>query len=71
MAVQEARIKISGMSCGHCKAAVEKALTNVQGVSRVDVLLEDGLAVVAFDPGRVNIEALKKEVEEAGYAVVT
>ena len=71
MAVQEARMRISGMSCGHCKAAVEKALTGVPGVLQADVLLEEGVAVVAFDPGRVNVERLKKQVEDAGYTVTT
>ncbi|MHC1715511.1 MAG: cation transporter, partial [Acidaminococcaceae bacterium] len=30
--MQETIIKIEGMSCGHCKAAVEKALKAVAGV---------------------------------------
>lgn len=70
LAVQEAQFKISGMSCGHCKSAVEKALANLQGVSRVEVFLEEGLAVVEFDPARVEVADLKKEIEETGYTVV-
>ncbi len=33
-------IKIEGMSCGHCKAAVEKALEEVAGVTSAVVNLE-------------------------------
>lgn len=69
LATQEIQLRISGMSCGHCKAAVEKALQELSGVSRTEVFLEEGRAVVEIDPAQVTVEALKKKVEEAGYTV--
>ncbi len=70
MAVQEARLKISGMSCGHCSSAVEKALTNLEGVSRVQVSLEEGLALIQYDPGHLEVADLEKTIEDAGYTIL-
>ncbi|HIP52592.1 MAG TPA: hypothetical protein EYH03_01090 [Chromatiales bacterium] len=59
-------LKIEGMSCGHCTAAVEKALKAVPGVESVKVSLEPGEARVAGD---ADVEALKAAVVEEGYTV--
>ncbi len=57
-------LKISGMTCNHCKMHVEKALSGVSGVESVSVDLEKAEAVVT---GSANLEELKKAVVEAGY----
>ena len=51
-------LSISGMTCRHCKKAVEEALTNAQGVESVDVNLEQGAA---------NLTALIAAVKEEDY----
>ena len=61
------QIKIEGMTCGHCTAAVEKALSGVPGVEKViDVSLETGIATIE---GTVAVEALVTAVKNAGYQV--
>lgn len=65
--MQEVIIKIEGMSCGHCKAAVEKALKAVPGVETAVVDLENKQAVVT---GSAAMAAMREAVEEAGYDVV-
>ena len=65
--MQETIIKIEGMSCGHCKAAVEKALKAVAGVETAVVDLEKKQAVVT---GNVAMAAMREAVEDAGYEVV-
>lgn len=70
VSVQETRLKISGMSCGHCSSAVEKALTNLEGVSRVQVSLEEGSALIQYDPGQLEVADLEKTIEDAGYTIV-
>lgn len=60
-------MKIEGMACGHCKAAVEKALNAIEGVeAQVDLAAKT--AVVQTEG--VSAEVLKKAVEDAGYEVV-
>lgn len=61
-------IYIEGMSCGHCKAAVEKALGAVDGVAKVEVSLDEKLAKVTLDKD-LDSSLLKATVEEAGYDV--
>lgn len=59
-------IKIDGMHCEHCAAAVEKALSSLDGVKKVKVKLEKGLAKL---DGEVSDEAVKAAVAEAGFTV--
>lgn len=60
-------LKIEGMMCQHCRAAVEKALQAVDGVETVSVSLENKSATVT---GSADFEALKKAVTDAGYEVI-
>jgi copper ion binding protein len=62
-------LKIEGMMCGHCKMRVEKALGAVDGVSSVEVNLEDGTAAASLMQA-VSDQVLKQAVEEAGYKVI-
>ncbi len=59
-------LNITGMSCGHCKAAVEKALKTVNGVSTVEVNLEQGKAKIAGE--QVDTNALIAAVQAEGYS---
>ncbi len=60
---------VEGMSCGHCKAAVEKALKSVDGVENVVVDLSNKTADVTLTK-EVSNETLSKAVTDAGYDVV-
>lgn len=60
-------LKISGMSCGHCSARVEKALNNLDGVE-AKVYLENNIAKLAITKD-VSDETLKKAVDDIGYEV--
>lgn len=62
-------LKVEGMSCGHCKAAVEKALKAVDGVENAVVDLEKKSAEVTLNKEVANDE-LTKAVTDAGYEVV-
>jgi copper chaperone len=61
-------IKILGMSCEHCVAAVEEALSRVDGVTDVQVDLNSGLATFSEEKP-IDMEEVRKAVEEAGYKV--
>lgn len=63
-------LKIVGMSCSHCEAAVADALKALDGVEAVEVDVAGGKATVSYRAGAVTEETLKKAVEEAGYEVV-
>ncbi|WP_313163793.1 heavy metal translocating P-type ATPase [Sedimentibacter sp.] len=59
---------VEGMSCGHCKAAVEKALKSVDGVENAVVDLQSKTAEVTLS-NEVNDDVLKKAITDAGYEV--
>lgn len=60
-------MKINGMMCPHCQAAVKKALEAFDGVT-ADVNLEDKAAYIT---GEADKDALVKAVTDAGYEVVS
>ena len=59
---------VVGMTCGHCVSAVTEEVSQVPGVTGVDVdLASGGLTVTSDAP--VGEDAVRAAVEEAGYAV--
>ena len=66
----EKTMKIEGMMCGHCEAAVKKALEGLDGVTEAVVSHENGTAVVKLSAD-VSNEVLKKTVEDKDYTVVS
>jgi copper chaperone len=65
----ETTIKIEGMSCNHCVARVQNALTSVAGVESAEVNLEKKQAAVKYDSSKADLEKFKEAVKEAGYKV--
>ena len=61
-------VYVEGMMCEHCKARVEKALSEVEGVLSANVSLKEKKASVELEK-EVSDEVLKKAVEDAGYTV--
>ncbi|OGU71268.1 MAG: hypothetical protein A2V93_01410 [Ignavibacteria bacterium RBG_16_34_14] len=60
------KIKIEGMSCGHCVMAVRKELM------RLPLMIKDvsiGSAEVEYDETKVTSEEIKKAINNAGYSV--
>jgi len=63
-------LKVAGMTCGHCKSAVEKAVRGLPGVLAAEVDLAAGSLAVDFDSAKSSLASIKKAVEEAGYQVL-
>ena len=61
-------IKIKGMSCQHCVAAVTKALQGISGLSGVKVSLDAGEASFDADPS-VDSATINQAVTKAGFTV--
>jgi cation transport ATPase len=51
--------KITGMTCGSCKASVEKSLNSIGNVTNVEVNLEKGEATITMD-NHINIKKLQE-----------
>ncbi len=61
------KLRITGMTCGHCQAKVEQALKGVSGVYSAVVDLPEGAAQVDFDDDRVTTAQHIGAVLQAGY----
>jgi copper chaperone len=55
-------LKVSGMTCGGCEAAVKMAARKVDGVKAVQASSERGTAQVTYDPSRTNPEAIANAI---------
>ena len=59
---------VVGMTCGHCISAVTDEVSQLPGVTAVDVdLASGGLTVTSESP--LDEAAVRAAVEEAGYEV--
>ncbi len=62
-------VHVTGMTCGHCVAAVTEELTALDGVQEVHVeLVADGASTVTVtSDAPLTDDALRAAIDEAGY----
>ena len=60
------KITVKGMSCGHCKAMVEKNLGNLPGVESVTVDLASGETVIK---GETDLSAIREVINDLGFSM--
>jgi len=62
-------ISIEGMSCNHCKMTVEKVLSALEGVIKVEVDLENKKAILELNK-EIEIDKIKQVIESEGFKVI-
>jgi len=62
-------IKVKGMSCQHCVASVTKALSEIEGITDVQVNLEKGEATFN-QQSPVPMDIIKNAIIKIGFEVV-
>ncbi len=67
--MKEVELKVQGMTCEHCVRTVKNAVSSLEGVSKVEVSLQDGLVKVQMEKD-VPLADIKRSIEEWGYKVV-
>ncbi|MFQ5714702.1 MAG: mercuric transporter MerT family protein [Candidatus Scalinduaceae bacterium] len=67
--LQQVVIKVEGMTCEACTISINSALSKIQGVKAVNVILEKGEAIVGFDNNVKDIPTnmLLTAIEDIGY----
>ena len=63
------KIKVTGMTCGHCTQSVTEELLTISGLNTVNIDLESGEVTIESDVDLVSDE-INAAVKEAGYEVV-
>lgn len=59
-------VKVEGMMCAHCEAAVRKALLNIPGIEEAEVSHEKGTAEITLSSS-VDEAVIKKAIEDKDY----
>lgn len=62
------KLKVEGMSCGHCVNSIEGALKKIGATAKVDLNAKS--VSVDFDEAKLSLAAIKETIEEQGYDVV-
>ena len=65
--MKEIKLEIEGMHCTGCSTRLEKVLNNIEGVTSAQVNFNEKSAIVNFDEGKVTIEKIKENIEDAGF----
>jgi copper chaperone len=65
----EKHYEVPGISCMHCKRAIENALGDIEGVEKVEVSVEGKTVDVVYDDGAVAPASLESRLAEEGYPV--
>lgn len=59
-------INIEGMQCNHCKMSVEKALNEIEGITKVEVNLEKKTAIIKSNK-EISNDEIKAKISDAGF----
>ncbi len=57
-------LKVEGMTCSGCAAAVKMTAEKVDGVKKAEVSYEKGTAEVTYDPEKTTPEAIAKAITQ-------
>ncbi|AMY21859.1 heavy-metal-associated domain-containing protein [Rhodococcus fascians] len=61
---------VEGMTCAHCAASVKEEVSEVPGVTGVDVDVDTGAVVISSD-AELDAAAVDAAIEEAGYRIAS
>lgn len=62
-------LAIKGMTCMGCVGSVKRVLDSIDGISRAEVTLQPGQAVISYDAAKTSLAAIKTAITDAGYEV--
>ena len=69
MAMIETTLSVPDISCMHCVKTINGALSEVAGVSDVEVSIPDKTVHLSYDPTQVSMDKIEEVLDEAGYTV--
>ncbi len=63
-------IKIGGMHCAGCVTAIQGYVSDLPGISKVEVNLANEKAALEYDQSKIKLDTIEKAIEEVGYKVI-
>ena len=63
------QLMVPEVHCDNCKTSLEGAVSALAGVDNVEVTITDATIDVTYQDETVELDSIKKAIEEQGYAV--
>ncbi|WP_425495278.1 heavy metal translocating P-type ATPase [Paenibacillus tengchongensis] len=67
---RQTTLQVTGMTCSACAARIEKGLSRMEGISRVNVNLALEQATVGYDPAVAGVPQIEEKIRSLGYDTV-
>lgn len=62
-------INVIGMHCASCASVIKRSLQKLDGVESCEVNYGTEKANISYDPEKVSVEAMNKEIDKLGYTL--
>ncbi|MEX0741385.1 MAG: mercury resistance system periplasmic binding protein MerP [Phycisphaeraceae bacterium] len=66
-ATRTVTLSVANMTCSACPITVKKALSRVEGVSKIDISAKTHEAIITFDDSKASLQKLTEATGNAGY----
>ena len=64
--MEEKKVNLPDINCKHCALAIDRELSDIPGVEKIDVDVAQKLLLVSWKPP-ASWEKIKKKLSEIGY----
>ena len=64
---KEANIALPTIMCGMCETNITNAVSNLDGLIKVNVDLEKKIGKVVFDADKISLAQIEAKIADAGY----
>ncbi|KAI4216584.1 MAG: hypothetical protein LQ351_001073 [Letrouitia transgressa] len=61
------KLRVDGMTCASCEAAVKSSFSNVEGVDTIDAYFNLGRAIAHHDPDKLPPDTIRQMIEDTGF----
>lgn len=67
--MQKQTIKLLGLTCPACKKVIEKRIGEIEGVTKVEVTIDSGIAAIDANK-EITILEIKEALKDTPYQVI-